>query len=94
MIIKARITAFVGVSGVCNHRLFSTASHLPPKAAWKKDFNFVGTKLRGRDTISCLDTARRFVKEMGVHKMGSKDTPVTVVDAYSGVYVCGVLQVA
>ncbi|TIA81750.1 hypothetical protein E3P98_01811 [Wallemia ichthyophaga] len=65
-------------------RSFSTASHLPAKDTWKKEFTFSGTKLRGRDTISCLDTARRFVRSMKIDSMGSSTSPVTVIDAYSG----------
>lgn len=64
-------------------RFYST-SHLPARNSWKKEFSFVGTKLRGRDTISCLDTAREFVKDVGIQEMGSSTTPVTVIDAYSG----------
>ncbi|TIC19265.1 S-adenosyl-L-methionine-dependent methyltransferase [Wallemia mellicola] len=64
-------------------RFYST-SHLPARNSWKKEFSFVGTKLRGRDTISCLDTARQFVKDVGIQEMGSSTTPVTVIDAYSG----------
>ena len=88
------------INNVIRHshpRSFSTLSlnlpKLPDKSEWKSKFSFSGAKMKGRNCFSDLEIARKFVRSMGIDKLGGNGKPVTIIDAYAGLFIIFIVYI-